>query len=78
MLVWPPAPVGNETGEDEDRLDAQFLERTEVSFDALRQSERKTTRRCEEWLSGWRIVIEALKVVCCVDAKPRVGKYAER
>lgn len=74
----PPALVGNEAGEYEDGLDTQFLKCTQVSLDTLHQSKRKTAGSGEKRFSRRWVIIEALKVVRCVDTESRVGKDAQR
>jgi hypothetical protein len=68
------APVRRETREDEDRLDAQLLEGTEVGLDALGEREREPAGRGQQRLAGGRGVCELGEVVGGVDAEARVGE----
>jgi hypothetical protein len=69
--------VRGEAGEDEDGLDAQFFERSEVALDACGQREGKSTSSGQERLPRCRTVEEGLEVVGGINAQAGIGEDVE-
>jgi hypothetical protein len=70
--------VRGEAGEDEDGLDAQFFERSEVALDAGGQRERQSAGSGQERLPRCRTVEEGLEVVGGINAQAGIGEDVER
>ena len=67
-----------EAGENEDGLDTEAVEGSEVILDAVNQCERKTTGGCDEGLARIWVGEEDFDVMRGIDAEACVGEGGQR